>query len=333
MARPNEEIVMAWASLAGSASAAGWSYIPIESPPGCSLLAARRCPDNEEAILAGFSGLSIPAAEKLPEGQGFAVERVDLGDGKAWLALSRKLGGGVELFLAMASDVVVALESEGTADPQRLARAFLARVRAWQEFMRKGAQVLSPEKEIGLVGELAVLSAIIAAGVAPDVALNAWVGPQDANQDFELGTGAIEVKATVSPIGFPAHIGSLDQLDDSTLQPLFLAGARLAQGATGLNLPQWVESVRAQVAGNADAARMFSDKVIAAGYFDAHFDKYPRKFSDAGTRLAEVGQDFPRLTPGSVPLGVTGAKYDVELEQALGAGVGIYLALKKLGAL
>ncbi|WP_233151755.1 PD-(D/E)XK motif protein [Pelomonas sp. KK5] len=324
---------MAWASLAGSSASAGWSSIPIVSPPGCSLLAARRSPDDEEAILAGFAGLSIPAAEKLPEGQGFAVERVDLGDGKAWLALTRKLSGGVELFLAMASDVVAAVESEGTSDPARLARAFLARVRAWQEFMRKGAQVLSPEKEIGLVGELAVLLAIVAAGVAPDVAMNAWVGPQDANQDFELGTGAIEVKSTISPIGFPAQIGSLAQLDDSTLQPLFLAGARLAQSAAGLSLPQWVESVRAQVTGNPDAARMFSDKIIAAGYFDAHADKYPRKFSDAGTRLAEVVAGFPRLTPGTVPLGVTEAKYSVELEQTLGAGIGIDLALKKLGAL
>ena len=100
MARPNEEIVMAWASLAGSSALAGWSSIPIVSPAGCSLLAARRSPDNEEAILAGFTGLSIPSAEKLPEGQGFAVERVDLGDGKTWLALTRKLSGGVELFLA-----------------------------------------------------------------------------------------------------------------------------------------------------------------------------------------------------------------------------------------
>lgn len=333
MARPNEELVMAWGSLAGTAASTGWSSIPIVSPAGCSLLAARRSPDNEEAILAGFAGLSIPPAEKLPEGQGFAVERVDLGDGKAWLALTRKLGGGVELFMSMASDVVVAVESEGTSDPARLAKAFLARVRAWQEFMRKGAQVLSPEKEIGLVGELAVLSSIIAAGVAPEVAMNAWVGPQDANQDFELGTGAIEVKSTISPIGFPAHIGSLAQLDDSTLQPLFLAGARLNQSAAGLSLPQWVESVRAQVAGSPDATRTFSDKIIAAGYFDAHAEKYPRKFTDAGTRLAEVVAGFPRLTAGTVPLGVTEAKYDVELEQALGSGIGLDTALKKLGAL
>jgi hypothetical protein len=91
--------------------------------------------------------------------------------------------------------------------------------------------------------------------------------------------------------------------------------------------------VRAQVAGNPDAARMFSDKIIAAGYFDAHADKYPRKFSDAGTRLAEVAAGFPRLTPGTVPLGVTEAKYNVELEQALVSGIGIDAALKKLGAL
>jgi hypothetical protein len=90
--------------------------------------------------------------------------------------------------------------------------------------MRKGAQALSPESEIGLVGELTLLRVIIDAGVPPVTAIESWVGPFDGVQDFNLGTGSLEVKATLSMTGFPAKIGSLEQLDDFVRQPLFLPG-------------------------------------------------------------------------------------------------------------
>ena len=306
---------------------------PNRLPMGCDLRAGRRSPDNEEAILAGFAATSIPAAEKMPDGQGFTVERVDLGDGKSWLALTRKSPGSAELFLAMACDVIGAVESDGTSDSKRLARAFLGRVRAWQEFMRKGAQALSPEEEIGLVGELAVLREIIEAGMPVDLAVGSWVGPNDANQDFEIGTGAIEVKSTISPLGFPARISSLAQLDDSVRQPLFVVGVRLAQSVAGQSLPELVASIRQTVSASQEAARLFNDKVIAAGYLSAHEGSYPRKFVATPPRVVEVKDGFPRLTRGTVPSGITDAKYSLDLEAPLRSGIGVELALKKLGAI
>jgi Putative PD-(D/E)XK family member, (DUF4420) len=333
MAHPSEEIALAWSSLSGASTHAGWRAIPIVSPLGCDLRAGRRSPDNEEAILAGFAASSIPAAEKLPDGQGFTVERVDLGDGKSWLALTRKSSGSSELFLAMACDVIGAVESDGTADPKRLARAFLGRVRAWQEFMRKGAQVLSPEEEIGLFGELAVLRAIIDAGVPMEVAVSSWVGPNDANQDFELGTGAIEVKSTISPVSFPARISSLTQLDDAVLQPLFVVGVRLTQSTAGQSLPEVIASMTQAVSANQEASRLFKNKVFAAGYYIAHAGSYPRKFVASAPRVVEVKAGFPRLTLGTVPTGITEAKYSLDLEAPLRHAIGIELALKKLGAI
>jgi hypothetical protein len=333
MAHPSEEIALAWSSLSGASGQDGWRAIPIVSPMGCDLRAGRRSPDNEEAILAGFAATSIPAAEKMPDGQGFTVERVDLGDGKSWLALTRKSPGSAELFLAMACDVIGAVESDGTSDSTRLARAFLGRVRAWQEFMRKGAQALSPEEEIGLVGELAVLREIIEAGMPVDLAVGSWVGPNDANQDFEIGTGAIEVKSTISPLGFPARISSLAQLDDSVRQPLFVVGVRLAQSVAGQSLPELVASIRQTVSASQEAARLFNDKVIAAGYLSAHEGSYPRKFVATPPRVVEVKDGFPRLTRGTVPSGITDAKYSLDLEAPLRSGIGVELALKKLGAI
>jgi hypothetical protein len=152
-------------------------------------------------------------------------------------------------------------------------------------------------------------------------------------RDFEIGTGSLEVKATLSSAGFPAKIGSLEQLDDSVRQPLFLAGARLRQTETGQSLAELVAEMRDVAAGEPEAVRLLSERLIAAGYFDAHADLYVRRFALADTRVVEVKEGFPRLTPGSVLLGVTGATYGIDLDKAAGPNIPASDALKKLGAI
>lgn len=334
MARASNEFELAWGSLNADEDASGWRTIAVTPAGSCRLAAGRHFPGREEALLVGFSNVTIPVAEKLPDGVGFNVERVDpFGDGATWLALSRKASGNVELFLTMVCDVAGSLDDE-TASPGPLqVRHFLGRVRAWQEFMRKGVQSLSAEAEIGLVGELTVLAALVALGMAPATCVKSWVGPLDAVQDFELGTGAIEVKATISTAGFPAKIGSLEQLDDSIRQPLFLAGVRLRQTVDGQSLPASVEGMRLAISGDAEAERQFSDRLIAVGFFDVHADHYSRRFALTGIRIMQVGKEFPRLTTGSVPTGVTRAIYEIDLDKVESEVIALEQALKLLGAL
>ncbi len=334
MAKQIKDIELAWSSLLNSTDATGWRSISISSVGKCALRAGRSFPDKEEALLAGFASTMVPPAEKLPEGQGFFVARVDpSGDGMIWLALTRKSTGSIELFSTMIDDVVSALKAEASSDEQRLLRVFLGRIRAWQEFMRKGAQALSPEAEIGLIGELTLLHAIIDAGVPPAQAIESWVGPLDGIQDFELGTGALEVKATLSSAGFPAKIGSLEQLDDSVRQPLFIAGVRLRQTESGQNLPDLVDVMRLTIQGESEAERLLAERLLSAGYFDSHVDRYPRRFTLAGTRVVEVSIDFPRLTSGNIPAGVMRAMYEIDLDKAPGENIDIENALKKMGAI
>lgn len=337
MARPSNEFLMAWSSLTSADTEPGWQAIALPSAGPLRLRAGRRSPDNAEAVLVGFPIAQLAAADKLPEGQGFAIERAGPeGNGRLWLALTRKSAGSAELFAAMACDVVGALDDAVAAgsDEGKLLRVFIGRVGAWQEFMRKGTQALSPEAEIGLIGELTLLRAIIDAGVPPALAVESWVGPLDGIQDFELGTGALEVKATLSAAGFPARIGSLEQLDDSTRQPLFVAGARLRQTESGQNLPGIVEAMRLAIKGDGEAERLLAERLLAAGYIDSHSDRYPRKFEQAGTRIVEVaGSSFPRMTSGTVPAGIMRAMYEIDLDKAPGANVGAEGALKKLGAI
>lgn len=334
MARPIDEFVLAWKSLSGSSEEEGWRSIPVSPVGPCVLRAGRRFPGNEESLLAGFSAVKIPSAEKLPEGSGFTVERVDPnGDGKTWLALTRKESGSVELFAAMVCDVAGAMDANAVSGEDQLLRVFLGRIRAWQEFMRKGTQGLGPEAEIGLVGELSFLAAMVEAGIPVSLAVEAWVGPLDGIQDFEIGTGAVEVKATLSASGFLAKIGSLEQLDDSIRQPLFVAGVRLSQTESGQNLPELAEAVRQTLNGDREAERLFAERLLVAGYFDTHTDRYPRRFTLAGIRVIEVAEEFPRIVPGTVPSGIKRAIYEIDLDKVSGENIGPEGALKKLGVL
>jgi hypothetical protein len=334
MARPSNEFLMAWSALSSDYAEPGWRGISLPSAGPVELRAGRRSPDNAEAVLVGFPSAGLAGADKLPEGQGFFVERSDVdGNGRLWLALTRKSAGSAELFASMSCDVVGSLDdavADG-ADEGRLVRVLLGRVGAWQEFMRKGTQAMSPEAEIGLIGELTLLRAIIDAGVPSPMAIESWVGPLNGVQDFELGTGALEVKATLSLSGFPAKIGSLEQLDDTTRQPLFVAGARLRQIDSGRNLPGFVEAMLLSIKGEAEAERLLADRLLAAGYIDAHSHRYPRRFALTNIRIVEVDSDFPRLISGNVPMGIMRAMYEIDLDKIPGENVGIERALKQLG--
>ena len=138
MARPSEEFLLAWSSLSGDDPTPGWQAIALPPAGPIELRAGRRSPDGAEAILCAFPSVRLAPAEKLPEGQGFSVERADPEDaGLLRLALTRRAAGSAELFAAMACDVVGALDEAAFAGAAetKLLRVFLGRVGAWQEFI------------------------------------------------------------------------------------------------------------------------------------------------------------------------------------------------------
>ncbi|MCG9013401.1 PD-(D/E)XK motif protein, partial [Laribacter hongkongensis] len=233
-------------------------------------------------------------------------------------ALTRQAAGSSELFASMACDVVGAIDDAAAdgASETRLLRVFLGRVRAWQQFMSRGAGPLSPEAELGLAGELYFMALFLDAGVSPESVLRGWVGPDDAPQDFLLGDGAIEVKATMSSSGFPVKIGSLEQLDDAVASPLFLAAVRFVRGDGGATLPEMVAEIERRLENEPGGVDFLRDRLMVAGYAEAHAGNYSRRFEPKERRVLSVTEGFPRLTPGVVPAGVTRALYEINLDHA-----------------
>lgn len=331
MAKLIDEIQLVWNSIQTAQGTSGWNTVAVLPDHPGRFRAGRNFPDQCEALLAGFRKSVISRNEKLPEGLGFHVTRVDFEqDGLVWLALTRSPNGNLELFSAMVSDVLHAILATSTGDHSRELRAFLGRIRAWQEFMRKGAVPLSAANEVGLVGELTVLEKMLEVGMAPEAAIRAWSGPLDGLRDFELGFGAIEVKTTVASSGLVATISSLEQLDDTNCKPIFLCAVKYALTESGQTLREKISEIRTLLESDPITLSEFDDRALAAGYMPAHSTQYHRRFSLREIAILEVNENFPRLMHGNVKPGVISARYEINLEPLLSRDIGLISALKKL---
>lgn len=332
MARPIEEFAMAWQALSGNGGGEGWRCISVSPAGRCPIMAARRFPGNEEAMLAGFRSAKAPPKEALPEGVGFEVAREDPhGDGNTWIALTRKDSGSEEMFAEMVCDVAGTMDVAASFGEESVLRAMLSRIRAWQEFMRRSGRGLSPEAEVGLAGELAFLDLLLGSGISATSVVESWLGPTGGIQDFEIGSGSVEVKATLSGNGFPAKVGSLEQLDDSFRSPLFLAGVRFIQGGAGSTLGDMARTLSEKLSATPGAAADFSDRLVAAGFPPAHHGRYTRRFSLDSVKIFEVNEGFPRFTPGNVADAVRRVKYELDLDKLPGEVLTVADVIERLG--
>lgn len=330
-----DELVAAWRALAGDRQSEGWQTIPVASERNCRLLAGRRFPGNEEGLLLGFRAVSPPRDELMPQGHGFLVINASpdqQDEAWGWVALCRQPGGSLDLFEMMAADIVATLVKLQGEDGRRLFEVFLARIHAWQEFMRHGARrLLGAEAEIGLYGELEVVDALIQHGGPAPVVVEAWQGPLDGLHDIRLGAGAIEVKSTASTASFQAKVGSLEQLDDSLVSPLYVAGVQLVADLQGMTLPEKIDGLRIRLAGLPATREVFDRLLLHAGFSDDDADGYTRRFRCSSIRVFHVDDNFPRLTRGNVPSAISSAQYAIDLSHADLQIVDIGLAVKELG--
>lgn len=325
----------AWRALAGDGIGDGWRTIPIEIGGTCRLLAGRHFPDDKEAILVGFNSITVPSDDHLPRGRGFQVEKVTYkvpGITDTWISLSRQAAGSIEMFARMAEDIMNMLCAYDHANDEELFKLFLYRIKAWQEFMERGrSEILGHEEEIGLFGELSFLKKLLEAKVPAIIALEGWHGPLDGLQDFSFGTGAIEVKSTLATNGFYATISSLEQLDESLIQPLFIAGIKLSLDRCGITLPEVIAGLRHVFSDNYIALGLFDSLVLHAGFLECCSGSYERRFLYKGMMVLPVDADFPSLTRADVNIAIMRARYELDLGLVSSDEIELNQALKELG--
>lgn len=311
-----DELITAWRALGSASSTDGLLTIPILSNTSIKVLAGRIYPNNFEAVLFEFLDVDVRQVD-MPKGKGFEVTVVKGADNStSYVALVRDQIGNIELFTAMSVDVVKSVVYFPAANHKERYESFLARVRAWQEFMSsRPSGMLTGDEEIGLVGELLVLEKFLISGVSADGVLAAWKGPDRGIHDFAFSAQCdFEVKSSVSMDAFVAKIVSLEQLMPPAYGPLYFVGCQLSLSDNGFTLSDLISRVRDRLGDNHSALSVLNFKLIKVGYLDAKSDQYKRRFAEQAFRVHEVSDSFPRLTRVNAPFGLVQATYEIKVE-------------------
>ena len=159
------------------------------------------------------------------------------------------------------------------------------------------------------------------AGCDPLILIKSWKGPtpEESDQDFSLDNCAVEVKTTGADNPDMCIINNLVQLDKIGISHLHLF--RLAfdiRDGSGVTLPELVELLRSKIIDESPVAlNDLMKKLLKLKYLHADSDKYLKfGFTKRFFNFYQVKDDFPTLTRKDVRIGVTDAKYTIDLATA-----------------
>lgn len=265
-----------------------------------------------ERVLLLFSDSAAPDGR---ETQGIQVSTAKRADGR-WSLIIKLLKPELgKIFSQLCEDLVTASRSiTNTADgPQFVMNRF----GRWQRLLERGATDLLSDNEIrGLIGELIFLETYAIPRYGADAAVDGWVGPVAADQDFRFADFWYEVKAVV-PDSPAVKISSIEQLGvDVTQYEGQLATVCLDRTSPdepgAVSLCRLVTRIRLLLDAFPHAESVFSDRLLEAKYYDRPEYDNPH-FVIKWLYRYSVTPDFPRLTRSSVPEGIRNAKYEIAL--------------------
>jgi len=256
--------------------------------------------------------LSSSSVEQIPRLRALEVSQNLRQDGKYAILISLATAELLHPFGYVCEDLIESLRGFRPAGFE--ARFLLSRLEKWRRLLETTKKGLSQPQLLGLIGELLFLEKQIPR-LGPTSAVESWLGPTGAPQDFQTGGRLFEIKVCA----IASHvivISSLEQLHTgSTPTNLVVysvgACAEDRQGAFSANtLIQRVRSLLTEAA----ALPAFDLKLAGLGY-DEDQPECGSPFMVEKVRAFDVNNSFPRLTPVSVPTGIDSASYCINLDQ------------------
>lgn len=323
-----ETLAAIWEAIPRAGQGLGWQSIAILPEAPCQISAAIRLPEDLEAVIIETGANAILPSMKFPEARGFKVvlERRSPGpNGRVLVILQRTEGGSRDLFAQVAEDALHVAGSAKTVE--NAVREFVARIIAWMKFMNELRDSgLSDDEEVGLLGEIIVAGELLNV-MAAEATTRAWVGPTDGLHDFHIGSCAIEVKTTLG-VQDVIHVFSLDQLDPSALDALYLLRVHLRLDQGGWTLPEWADQLLARCG---DSANEVTYKLLLAGVSEVNRGQFTRRFALQKIDAYRVDEKFPHLCRANVPPAISQASYRLDLRLAREHEVAVAAALSAAG--
>lgn len=190
----------------------------------------------------------------------------------------------------------------------------IERYKKWLRLMEyQRADLMEESRRKGLIGEMMFLQDKVSEGMSIEAALNAWIGPDGADQDFIFTDRWTEIKCT----GISTEtisISSLEQLDEELpgFICVYFIDKTTQENINGFTLMGKVNQLRDIFEENIRAREIFENKLFMYGYADKK-EYHEQKYSCRGSNIYKVDIDFPRLTKSNVPAQIVSAKYNISL--------------------
>jgi hypothetical protein len=240
---------------------------------------------------AGQLTLRVPVAEiaQLPQ-EGLAHVSANLAteEGRNYLDISttdsRLVIDGYTMLMSIADRIQLA-----GADPLE---AFVDTLEVWRSILTERSR-MSATAEIGLFGELLVLQAVIATGVAGPTA---WRGAVGEEHDFGLPDVDAEIKTTTGERR-QHWVHGLGQLAGTGATPLWVVSLQITRAGDGYGhtLPELIDAVLASV--DKPKHDLIIKNLAEVGWREDARDLFDERWRLRSAPLAlEVDDSLPRLT-------------------------------------
>lgn len=188
------------------------------------------------------------------------------------------------------------------------------RFKQWNKLLEHQRRNLMDESNRkGLLGELIYLCEVIDGGYPVFAAVQGWVGPDGADQDFVYADGWHEVKS-VGVSASSVKISSLEQLANSDPGELVVMCIdKCAPERSGaVSLGEQVDRTLEQVHGDSDALSLLESKLVRYGFIDLP-EYREQKYIYTKKMRFRVDVDFPRLTANNVAPQIIETQYSISL--------------------
>ena len=217
-----------------------------------------------------------------------------------------------DVFITMSSDIIEFSRVE--QQPQESLKKVLRRYAAWMKLLdHKRSALLRANAQKGLLAELVFLKEEIESGMNPSEAIEGWVGPDGADQDFVYGDGWHEIKATGASSS-QVTISSVEQLDSPSSGELVVFRIdKCAPAHSGaVTLYAMVHALFGMLMSEVSALDDFVLKLGSAGYIDMNeYDK--QNFLVSAKQSYKVTETFPRIVRTELPIEIVNAEYQLDL--------------------
>lgn len=193
-------------------------------------------------------------------------------------------------------------------------KKFLTVLNDYKEFFEEEhvPRPLKLEAQLGLFGEIFILSQILVKKIKANEALNTWTGPSK-NLDFSTANSFIEVKTSA---GENLINTTESQINPNHDKQLFLSFLKIKKDEGGSNLNELIEAFSENLKKSSEEDyNSFLLKLMKVGYFEIHKDFYLQKFNIDKISYYFVGKKFPFIdkTKIIIPDGIEKIKLDYKI--------------------